>query len=63
MVLSCGQAPATVASENVNAGVVPQLSDVEGLPVLAGAVLAVHSIVILAGQVITGPVLSVTMIV
>jgi hypothetical protein len=51
------QDPPTVTSENVKVGV-PQLSVAVGLPVLEGAVLAEHSIVILAGHVIIGAWLS-----
>lgn len=60
MVRSCGHAPATVTSLNVMVAVASQLSVAVAVPVLAGAVLAVHWTVILAGQVITGPVLSST---
>jgi hypothetical protein len=45
---------------NVKAGVPSQLSVADGEPVLAGKVLAVQSIVMLAGQLITGPALSST---
>ena len=54
IVLSCGHAPATVASRKVNAGLPSQLSVPVGLPVLAGSVLAVHWIVTLGGQLIDG---------
>jgi len=60
IVRSCGQEPATVASLNVSAGVPSQLSVAVALPVLAGNVLAVHNIVILAGQVMAGAKLSST---
>jgi hypothetical protein len=42
MVLSCGHAPATVASVKVIVGIPPQLSEPVAVPVLAGNVLAVH---------------------
>lgn len=58
MVRSCGHEPATVTSLKVNVAVASQLSVAVGLPVLAGAVLAVHCTVVFAGQVITGGVLS-----
>ena len=52
-----------MTSLKVTDGAGSQLSDAVALPVLAGAVLSVHSIVILAGQrVITGGVLSSTII-
>src|SRR6186997_1142561 len=60
---SCGHAPAIEASLKVKLGVPSQLSVAEGEPVLAGKVLAVHWMVILAGQVMTGGVLSSTKIV
>ena len=60
IVLSCGHAPATVASLKVKLGVPSQLSVADGDPVLAGNVLAVHWMVMLAGQVITGARLSST---
>jgi hypothetical protein len=52
-----------VTSLNVTVGVASQLSVAVAVPVLAGKVLAVHWIVTLAGQVIAGAPLSVTMIV
>lgn len=58
IVLSCGQAPATVASLNVIVGVASQLSEDVAFPVFAGSVLAVHWIVIFGGQVIDGPTVS-----
>jgi hypothetical protein len=63
IVYSWGQLPATVTSDEVMVGVPSQLSVAVAVPVLAGKVLAVHRIVILAGQVITGPALSVTVII
>jgi hypothetical protein len=60
MVYSCGHAPATVISEEVIVGVASQLSVAVAVPVLAGNVLAVQSIVIFAGQVKTGAALSST---
>lgn len=60
MVLSWGQAPPTVTSEDVIVGALSQASVAVAEPVFAGSVLAVHSIVILAGHEITGGVLSVT---
>ena len=62
MVLSCGQMPPTVTSLKVIVGVASQSVAVAD-PVLAGNVLAVHCIVTLIGQVITGGVLSSTTIV
>ena len=47
-----------IASVDVMAGVVSQLSVAEALPVLAGAVLAEHNIVMLAGHVMAGARLS-----
>lgn len=58
IVLSCGQSPATVASVKSTTGTASQLSVAVAEPVLAGRVLAVHCIVILAGQVMAGAVLS-----
>jgi hypothetical protein len=58
MVLSCGQAPATVTSENVIVRTGSQLSVAVAVPVLAGNVLAVHCTVIFAGHVTTGATLS-----
>ncbi len=54
IVLSCGHAPPTLTSLKVIEGVESQLSVAVALPVLAGAVLAEHSIVIFIGQVISG---------
>lgn len=62
IVLSWGQPPAIVTSENVTAGI-EQLSVAVAVPVLAGSVLSEHSIVTSTGQVITGGVLSSTKIV
>ena len=64
MVYSCGHPPATVTSVEVIVGVTSQLSVAVAVPfVPPGAVLAVHNTVMLAGQVITGGVLSSTKIV
>lgn len=63
IVLSCAQTPATVTSVNVTTGALSQLSEAEAVPVLAGRVLAVQSIVIFEGQTIAGGVLSSTKIV
>ena len=64
MVYSCGQVgEAIVASVKLKVGIASQLSVAVALPVLAGKVLAVHSIVVLAGHVIIGGVLSSTKIV
>ena len=49
-----------VTSVNVITGDALQLSIAVPVPVFAGNVLAVHNIVILAGQVTVGPTLSVT---
>jgi hydrogenase maturation factor HypE len=54
IVISCGQDPPVVISLKVIAGIAAQLSVAVAIPVLAGSVLAVHSIVIFGGQVITG---------
>ena len=47
-------------SANVTSGIASQLSVAVALPVFAGKVLAVHSIVVFGGQVIIGGVLSST---
>ena len=60
IVNSCGHDPPIVTSLKVIPGVVSQLSVAVALPVLAGNVLAVHSIVIFGGHVITGAWLSST---
>ena len=62
MVYSCGQAPAVVTSVNVIVNDASQLSFDVGDPVLAGNVLAVQSIVTLAGHVIVGATISTTVI-
>ena len=62
MVNSSSQGPGTVTSVNPNVGVPPQLSDPVGLPVAAGSVLEPKSTVMSAGHVITGGVLSNTVI-
>ena len=58
IVNSCGHAPPTVTSLDVTVGDASQLSVAVAVPVFAGNVLAVHSIVIFAGQVMVGPKLS-----
>ena len=58
MVLSCAHTPATVASLKVTVGALLQLSVAVAEPVFAGKVLAVHSMVRLAGQLMTGATLS-----
>jgi hypothetical protein len=58
MVLSCGQVPATVTSVKLTAGETSQASLAVADPVLAGSVLAVHSIVTSGGQDIEGGALS-----
>ena len=63
MVLSCGHAPPAVTSLNVTVGVPSQLSVAVAVPFAAGNVLDPHWIVVLAGQVIVGAVLSSTNIV
>lgn len=63
IVRSCAHTPATVTSVKVTVGVPSQLSVAVAVPVLAGKVLAVHNMVILAGQVMTGATLSSTKIV
>ena len=61
MVYSCGHPPATVTSVDVIATTRSQLSVAVAVPLVPpGAVLAVHSIVRLGGQVICGGVLSST---
>lgn len=60
IVYSCGQAPPTVTSVEVMVGVTSQLSVAVATPLITGAVLAVHWMVIFEGQVITGGVLSST---
>ena len=55
---SSGHDPPTVTSLNVIEGMASQLSVAVAIPVLAGNVLAVHSIVIFGGQVIIGAWLS-----
>ena len=63
IVYSCGHPPATVASEKVTPGT-EQLSVAVAIPVEGGKVLAVHSIVLLAGHdVIVGGVESSTVMV
>ena len=63
MVLSCGHAPAAVTSLKLTAGEISQLSEAVAVPVLAGNVLAVHSMVMLGGHTIEGAALSSTTIV
>lgn len=58
MVSSCGHAPPTVTSVEVMVGVASQLSVAVAFPVLPGKVLAVHSMVVLAGHEIAGGTLS-----
>ena len=61
IVYSCGHPPATVTSVEVMVGVASQLSVAVAVPfVPPGAVLAVQRIVILAGQVMDGAILSST---
>lgn len=60
IVLSCGHTPATVTSEKVIVAELSQLSVAVAVPVFAGNVLAVHRMVIFAGQVMAGPWLSST---
>jgi len=61
IVRSCGHVPATVISLNVKVRIRSQLSVPVGVPVLAGKVLAEHSIVVLGGHTIEGAEKSVTM--
>jgi len=63
IVYRCGQEPAAVTSEKVIVGVASQLSVDVAVPVAGGNVLAVHWIVTLDGQLITGATLSLTTIV
>jgi hypothetical protein len=58
MVYSCAQAPDTVASVKLTSGDSSHTSMAVAVPVLAGNVLAVHRMVMLAGQVIVGATLS-----
>lgn len=62
MVLSCEHPPPTTTSVEVMVGVRSQ-SVAVAMPVLAGNVLAVHSMVISAGQMIAGGVRSLTIMV
>jgi hypothetical protein len=63
MVNSSGHGPATVMSVKVKVGTPPQLSDPVGLPVEPGNVLVPNVMVIFGGQVMTGGVLSNTVMV
>ena len=63
MALSCGHEPSTIASLKVMVDNVSQLSVAVAIPVAAGSVLAVHSIVKLGGQVFVGGTVSITFIV
>jgi hypothetical protein len=63
IVYSCGHPPAAVTSANVGVTDISQLSVAVALPVFAGSVLAVHSIVTLDGQVMVGAWVSITVIV
>ena len=58
MVYACGQDPATVTFEEVMIGLPSQLSVAVAVPVVAGNVLDVQSMVTFAGQVISGTVVS-----
>src|SRR5688572_11991230 len=58
MIISWGQEPSSTTSVKVTIGDTSQLSVAVAFPVLEGSVLALHSIVIFAGQVITGAILS-----
>ena len=60
MVYACAQAPGMITSVEVIKGALSQLSFDVAVPVLAGSVLAVHSMVTLDGQFITGAMLSMT---
>jgi hypothetical protein len=60
MTLSCGQLPAAVLSLSVIAGAVSQLSVAVAVPVAVELLSSSQLTVALAGQVITGAVLSVT---
>lgn len=62
IVRSCGQSPPTDTSVKFTSGAGSQLSVAVADPVFGGNVLAVHSMVTLGGQEITGAVSSVTMI-
>lgn len=61
IVRSCGHEPAAVISVNVNVNNGSQLSVPVGDPVLAGSVLAEHSIVVFGGHTMEGAEKSVTM--
>jgi hypothetical protein len=60
IVYSCGQLPAAVTSLEVKFGEASQLSVADGVPVLAGSVLAEQRMVMFGGQVKDGGVLSST---
>ena len=60
---SCGQAPGAVASMKVTTGAGSQLSVAVAMPVAAGALEASHSTVAVIGTVITGSVVSTTLMV
>jgi hypothetical protein len=62
IVFSWGQEPGVITSVDVIKNV-EQLSVADAVPVVAGSVLAVHSIVTFAGQVVCGEVVSSTVIV
>jgi hypothetical protein len=62
MTFSCGQIPETITSVDVIDNV-EQTSVAVAVPVFAGKVLAVQSMVTLAGQVIPGAALSSTVMV
>ncbi len=63
IVYSCGQPPAMVISDDTTNTAVSQASVAVAVPVSAGRVLSSHSIVTFAGQVMTGGVLSLILIV
>src|SRR5688500_20387916 len=62
MIYSSGHSPAIVTSADVNKGVPPQLSEPVGLAVFDGSVLSSISIVMFGGHVMTGGVISLTVI-
>jgi hypothetical protein len=63
IIRSWGHPPAAVTSEKVTAGELSHASDAVAEPVLPGAVLAVHDIVVFDGQLMTGGILSVKVII
>ena len=63
IIYSCGQLPATVTSLELTVGIGSQLSVAVAIPVKAGAVPVVQSMMVSAGHVITGLMVSCTVMV